>query len=377
MILVGLLPAVFAQETGEEPPSWYALPTFDFTSDTGFGFGIAGGLYAHRDGVRPYKSAIELDLYATTKRIQNHQLWFEVLQLADRPVRLQGSVGFTASVSDNFCGIAGVPDCSTAAAQPGESSSDNVVRYSAPTGMLSMLWEPASWPLGLMGGWYGARYRPGVLQETTPYADSLYASLHPDGETGLYSTAMAGLRRDSRDDEIDPRRGLQADISVRGSHAVIGSRWAGAGINATAIGYLTLHESLVSATRMVVDRVWGELPTLELSRFGGWSPGSGLGGDMGRGIRADRYVGRRKSMGQQELRWMPLHPSVWGAPLGLGVVGFFDAGVVADGEDAVAAWGTGGGIRIDVSDFVFRFDMGFSPVEDWQPYGYLDFGHAF
>ena len=74
---------------------------------------------------------------------------------------------------------------------------------------------------------------------------------------------------------------------------------------------------------------------------------------------------------------MPLHPSVWGAPLGLGVVGFFDAGVVADGEDAVAAWGTGGGIRIDVSDFVFRFDMGFSPVEDWQPYGYLDFGHAF
>ena len=74
---------------------------------------------------------------------------------------------------------------------------------------------------------------------------------------------------------------------------------------------------------------------------------------------------------------MPLRPSVWGEPIGLGVVGFFDAGVVADGASAVAAWGSGGGIRIDVSDFVFRFDMGFSPVEDWQPYSYLDFGHAF
>ena len=375
-MILALLGAAAAQEADGERPAWYALPTFDFTTDTGFGFGVAGGLYAHRDGIQPYKSAIELDLYATTKRIQSHQLWLEVLQLADRPLRLQVSAGFAASVSDNFCGIAGEPDCTGGSAGDLDSS-EGLVRYSAPTGMLSLLWEPPSWPLGLMGGWYGARYRPGVFQETTPYADSLYAALHPDGETGLYSTAMIGVRRDRRDDEIAPSRGLQADASVRGSHAAIGSRWSGAGLNATAIGYLPLQESLVSATRLVVDRVWGEIPTLELSRFGGWSPGSGLGGDMGRGIRADRYVGRRKAMGQQELRWMPMRPSVLGRPLGLGVVGFLDAGVVADGADSVAAWGTGGGIRIEISDFILRFDMGFSPVEYWQPYGYLDFGHAF
>ena len=60
-----------------------------------------------------------------------------------------------------------------------------------------------------------------------------------------------------------------------------------------------------------------------------------------------------------------------------GGAGFIDGGRVTDGADAVTAWGTGGGIRIDTAGFVIRFDVAVSPVEGWQPYSYIDFAHAF
>ena len=371
--MLWLIAAASAQETDDRDVSWYALPTVDYTSDTGIGFGLSGGLYFEQAGLMPYKSAIELDLYATTKRIQYHSLWFEIVQLADRPIRLQGGLGFTASVSDSYCGVAGDPDCDSEATA---SESYYLQRYSAPTASLTALVQPARWPVGLVVGGYGARYRPGVFEQDTPYPGSLYSASFPEGETGLYSGVMLGLLRDTRDNEFSPSRGGQSDASLRGGSVLTGSQWDHLGTNLTLTGYLPLHPTLTSASRLVFDRVWGELPSMELGTFGGWSGGSGLGGDIGRGIRAGRYLGRLKALGQQELRWMPLSLSMWNTPVDVGGVAFFDAGHVADAGTGVSAWGTGGGIRIDInSDFLVRFDMGFSPVESWQPYSYI--GHAF
>lgn len=371
--MLALLAAVAHAGEGHDPLSWYALPTIDYSSDFGLGGGLAGGLYFERPDMAPYKAAIELDLYATTKRIQAHSLWLEVLQVADRPLRLQAEVGFLASVSDNYCGVAGEPDC---AAEP--VGSENLLRYSAPTARTAGLWQPPALPVGLMAGLEGAIYRPGVFDVTTPYPDSLYAEAFPDGEQGRYTTAMIGLLTDSRDDEINPSRGVRADASVRGGGAATGSEWASLGLNASGIGFAPLTPALTAATRLVFDAVWGEVPTPQLAQFGGWSGGLGLGGDMGRGIRSGRYIGRRKAMGQQELRWMPLTVDIARTPVTFGGVGFFDAGIISDADAVVAAWGTGAGVRIDIGgDFLMRYDMGLSPVEDWQPYSYIDFGHAF
>ncbi|MFT5684326.1 MAG: hypothetical protein ACI8RZ_005267 [Myxococcota bacterium] len=368
-----LLAALARADEPGDPLSWYALPTIDYSSDWGLGGGLSGGLYFERDDMAPYKSAIELDLYATTKRVQEHSLWFEILQLADRPVRLQGQLGFQASTTDNYCGVAGVPDCA-----PVSEGNTNLLRYSAAFARLAALWQPTGWPVGLMGDLQGASYRPGVFDVAVPYPDSLYAASFPDGERGRYTTAMIGLLRDTRDDEINPARGLRADASVRGGGAATGSQWRNLGLNATSVGFLPLTPKLTTATRIVLDAVWGEVPTMVLGAFGGWAGGSGLGGDIGRGIRAGRYIGRRKALGQQELRWMPVSFSVRETPVTLGGVGFFDAGHITDEDASVSAWGTGAGIRIDIGgDFLLRYDMGLSPVEDWKPYSYIDFGHAF
>jgi hypothetical protein len=159
---------------------------------------------------------------------------------------------------------------------------------------------------------------------------------------------------------------------------VIGSAWTSLGLNASGIGFAPITPHLTAATRLVFDAIWGEVPTPQLGQFGGWSGGQGLGGDMGRGIRSRRYIGRRKAMGQQELRWMPLTVDIARTAVTLGGVGFFDAGHVSDTDAAVTAWGTGAGIRVDIGgDFLMRYDLGLSPVEGWQPYSYIDFGHAF
>jgi hypothetical protein len=367
-----MLLALAALARADDPVSWYALPTLDYTSDTGIGGGLAGGVYFERPDLEPYKAAIELDLYATTKRIQDHRLWGEILRFADLPLRIQGEVGFLATVSDSYCGIAGSPDCPQAM-----GPSDWLLRYTAPTGAVAALWQPTGWPAGLLAGLRGTRYRSGVFDVTTPYPGSLYAASFPDGEQGWHTTAMVGLLRDTRDDEIATRRGLRTEVSLRGG-PVIGSQWRGGGVNATGIGFAPLTPRLTLATRLVLDAMWGEVPTMALDELGGWAGGRGLGGDIGRGIRAGRYIGRRKALGQQELRWMPLTISVAQTPVTLGGVGFLDGGRVADEGASVAAWGAGGGLRIDVGgDFLMRFDMGVSPAEDWRPFSYIDFGHAF
>ncbi|MDG1482467.1 MAG: BamA/TamA family outer membrane protein [Myxococcota bacterium] len=369
--MVALFLTIAHAEEPRDPLSWYALPTIDYSSDFGLGGGLASGLYFERPDMAPYKAAVELDLYATTKRVQEHSLWFEVLQLAEQPLRLQAEVGFLATVSDNYCGVAGEPDCTTTAGDR------NLLRYSAPTARVAALWSPLE-RAGVMAGLEGAVYRPGVFNVTTPYPDSLYAEAFPDGEQGRYTAAMVGLLTDSRDDEINPTRGLRADASVRGGGGVIGSAWTSLGLNASGIGFAPITPHLTAATRLVFDAIWGEVPTPQLGQFGGWSGGQGMGGDMGRGIRSRRYIGRRKALGQQELRWMPLTVDIARTAVTLGGVGFFDAGHVSDTDAAVTAWGTGAGIRVDIGgDFLMRYDLGLSPVEGWQPYSYIDFGHAF
>lgn len=373
--MILLLSGLAAAEE-ERPISWYALPTLDYSSDFGFGFGVAGGVNFEREGFAPYRSSIQVDAYATTKRIQAHRLWFDVLRFADLPLRVQGSLGFDASISDNYCGIAGEPDCVLPDADPTYYQ----LRHSEPTGSLNGLWQPEGWPAALFVGWSGARYRPGVFTTTTPYPDSLYAESFPEGETGLSSTAQVGVMRDTRDAEYGPTSGIWAEASARGSHRLIGSRWDSIGSNATFRSYLSLTGRLVWASRLVLDGVWGEQPTLERAAFGGWWGGWGLGGDMGRGIRDSRYIGSFKALGQQELRWMPIVFEAWDSVVQLGGVAFADGGAVtaALSEAGVAAWGTGGGIRFQMDDdFILRFDMGFSPVEGWSPYSYIDFGHAF
>ncbi len=386
----------------EDRVDWLALPTFDYTTDTGFGFGASGGVYWYRDGLTPYKAALELDLFLTTKWIQDHGLWLDVLEVRGLPLRIQTWAGYASSLTGNFCGYAHEARCDPIVAEAvadgiglvGDERDEFLKRYyglrhTAPYAGGLGLWRLNDRPRQIEGmfGWSGVFYLPGVPSDPTPWPDSLYPSAYaPAGERGFSSQLQVGVVFDDRDDELNPRRGYWIDASVRGASQYWGSDWDYVGANLTLRSYVPLgFEELVSASRVALDGVWGDLPTLEMLRMGGLQIYEAYGGsEMGRGIRYGRYLGRFKALAQHELRWttFTLRPGddtftfMW--------VALVDAGVVSlDTETLVAsqtgsAVGLGAGSRVIWNeDLIIRFDLAASPVEAWSPFFYIDFGQIF
>ena len=75
----------------EEPENWErerwgggGLPALNYNSDEGFGFGVVASAYRYNGEVAPYKTAINLVIFATTFGIHNHSLEVDTLQVGDR-----------------------------------------------------------------------------------------------------------------------------------------------------------------------------------------------------------------------------------------------------------------------------------------------------
>jgi len=103
---------------------------------------------------------------------------------------------------------------------------------------------------------------------------------------------------------------------------------------------------------------------------------------MGRGIRVQRYLGKGRVYNQSELRWRFLDFEGFDQRFALTTAGFVDAAIVSDELAAPtntgAAAGFGGALRLAWNEnFIVRFDVGFSPIENMAPSIYLLIGNPF
>jgi hypothetical protein len=156
------------------------------------------------------------------------------------------------------------------------------------------------------------------------------------------------------------------------------------GANITLRQYATLiPDKVISATRIVLDGTWGDMATADISRMGGSRDYSAIGGQYGgRGLRAWRYLGQVKALGQQEFRYTFARIAPGSQTFAFGLVGFFDYGFAArDFSDLSvndSGYGTGAGLRVTWNEnFIVRVDGGFSPVEDWGSKIYINLDHIF
>lgn len=163
-----------------------------------------------------------------------------------------------------------------------------------------------------------------------------------------------------------------------------GSSWDFGGINLTHRQYQTLIDKwLVSATRVVADTAFGDMPTQELVRMGGLVDYSAVGGQYGgRGLRQWRMIGKTKLLAQEELRLTFARLTPGESNLDLGTVGFFDYGLVAPSlselDEFETGYGVGGGLRVTWNtNFIVRVDAGFSPIEEWANKLYINLDHIF
>ncbi|MFT4980068.1 MAG: hypothetical protein ACI8S6_005980 [Myxococcota bacterium] len=380
-----------------------ALPAVNYNSDEGFGYGLIGTGYWYRDGLRPYKAALTARYFRTTKKVNAHMLRLDMLDVADLPLRVTARADFYSALAQNFCGYVGDGHCGDDSDAIAEAAADGrglvgeerddflrryyLMRYTETALNIQTRTRLKDLPhkVEILAGYRGSYYIPGVFGDDTPWDGSLYqSSYYEDGETGFASVLQAGMVFDNRDNEPAPNSGYWSEFSLRGASPFWGSAWSYAGVNLTHRQYVTvIPDWLVSATRLVGDATWGDMPTQDIVRVGGLQDFSAIGGQYGgRGMRSWRLTGQVKALFQEEFRLTFARFTPGTQRINLGLVGFFDAGWSARSFDQLdlseSAIGTGSGLRVTWNEnFIVRIDAGFSPIEDWSNKLYINLDHIF
>ena len=388
------------------------LPALGYDADNGFLVGAIGNLY-FQDGVtRPYRLALQLQILITHKLVQDHALKFDALAVGGLPLRLTGSLGWSQSLTQNYCGVGLGVTCDDDVAEveadkrdlSGTAREDFVRRFYLhrfmnPFAVLQGRWALTPLPsrIEVFGGWRGSYYIPGTWADDdgdgdadlTPYPGSFYERDFPDGEGGFASIFQAGLMLDTRDNEPSPRRGMWVESSVRAATPAWGSTWTWAGANATGRLYVPLIDGeapgrLTLANRVVVDAVFGDIPLQELVRPGGFVDYLSFGGaDMGRGIRVQRYVGKLKVFAQSELRWRIVEWQMLGSDFAFSTNAVVDAGYVGVevfDQQPSGAIPVGGGVAALLhwnENFMLRVEVATSAVENYGISPYITLGQSF
>jgi hypothetical protein len=409
--VIALLGAALAAEPADDPApaaawqrsgwGWGGLPAVNFNSDEGFGFGVVGSIYRYDARTNPYRTAVNLVIFATSKGIQTHSLELDALELGQKPLRFTSRIEFATTRTSNYCGVGPAVTCSDffaeqAADQEGLSGAAREeyervyyrTRFINPNGQFNLRWalDPLPHRLELFTSYRVNVLVPGDFSTATAYPGSLYDQDFPGGEQGVVSQVQLGIMLDDRDYEPAPTRGYWIEGSVRGAHGVIGSDYDHFGFNTTLRGYVPLGtDDLVFAERVVFDGLVGDTHAVDLAMPGGFQRYVFYGSlNAGRGIRLRRYLGKVKALQQAELRWTPWRPKVGSTKLAVGVLGFSDLGFVAEDFQRIDTMFStplptvGGGLRVGVDGaFVVRADVGVSPIEDWAPSLYIDLRNTF
>lgn len=380
---------------------WGGLPAVAYNSDDGLGGGVVGNIYRYDGMTAPYKMEIYFLFYVTTKQVHTHRVQVDMLEVGGLPLRVTTRAEFSLTRSGNYCGLSVPGDCSIPqrdalledAGLSGQDLEDAEARFyktrfKTPLFFLNARYALKKGPprLEAFGTVFGQYIIPGDFQADTPWPNSLYAMDFPEGERGLDSMMQAGIMLDARDNEPSPKRGYWVEGSLRTSIPGV-STWDYWGFNTTLRGYTPLGtERVILADRLVADGIFGDQPTMGMSRAGGSTIYEMYGGQRaGRGTRLRRVIGKARFMNQTEIRATVWSPEVKGTTIDITPVAFLDAGYFATdwsdlgtGQNEAFVYGTGGGLRLAFNkNFIIRADVGVSPLEDWSPSVYIDIYNLF
>lgn len=184
----------------------------------------------------------------------------------------------------------------------------------------------------------------------------------PGAGKSSVSLVTAKVRLDTRDSQIQPRKGFRAFYSIELSPSVLGGDWDFGKHRLEISKYNTIYNNHIFAARFWWQHVSGSAPYQEMSKIGdGWTA---------RGYKADRFLDKTMTLASIEYRF-PIFRK-------LGSVLFADAGRVFNKlskftlTDWHCNWGLG--LRYNLENFVVRMDIGRS-VEGTRLF--FNFGNVF
>jgi outer membrane protein assembly factor BamA len=167
------------------------------------------------------------------------------------------------------------------------------------------------------------------------YRDSLGLISANEANGGWVNTIKAGLVWDSRDNRPNPMKGIWTETGIEIAPKFLGNDWGFSKFYITHRQYFTLVENNLSLVYRVQYQTTlsGEVPFFYQSQVltyrltGYQSEGLGGSGTM-RGVLKNRVVGDAFVLGNVELRWKPVHFTLFNKESYLGLNLFYDIGRV-------------------------------------------------
>ncbi len=354
ILVVLLLAKAGAADLGTAPAlGWRptVLPLLSFSSDEGTGYGIRASLFRYNGSTAPYAAALSAQAFATSGGRAAHRLYLDLPGWRSGE-RLEIEILYERINYANFYG--GLSDRAVEDLLQGGAVGS---RRGRTTFRQVYPRLTAMWLRTLAGPWVwrtGAQL--GHCQITANgEAGNLLVQLHPLGrDGGLLVMGNIGLRRDSRDDYNDSRRGLFDEILLEYGGGRGGS-YRGGRLGLDHRHFLPLPGGLVLAQRLGATLAFGALPFYEYPALGG--------DDTVRGLLEARERERGRLLANLELRWPGWAP-FRGLPMRGGLLFFADAGQ-SFARGAGPSWrgwrsGLGLGARGHWHGTIARLDLGHS-----------------
>ena len=387
-------------DQGKPEIRWFALPNIGFDTDDGLGFGARGELAVHQPGYAPYKTAYVVHIFATLRGFHHHRFRYDRTGLGPgRRLRLTAHLAWRQWLNDGYWGIGNRTTRQRAYVEQDLDAEDprrKRYRYTLFQPFLHVTLRARLARRWRMFASVNAKYS---MIET--YPGSLLAEQRPFGmDGGLTLLLSGGFLYDSREPEVDPRRGLFAELSGRAAGPLPHGAGAFGGLFASVRGYVSPAPWLVLAARLMGEMLWGEVPFYEMVHWGGAVPVAGFGGfETLRGVSFGRWRAPGKAIFNGEARFYVLRHTLFSRPMVWQLALLLDAGVVwgageadstpdAEADSLPIHPAAGVGLRVIFEEtFVGRVDFGLAPDPVREPDGevaqqlswgiYFVFDHAF
>jgi len=352
-----------------------AVPLVNYTTDEGAGLGANAALFFRDPVIKPYRYALALNLFFTTRNIQDHMVRFDAPFFLGSAYRPTFMIRFERDPVRPYYGI----------------SNDARIDKSLPSDARATLYQhlfvqPQSAltvKRTLGRGWEVATTLLGAVTRIETASTSLLAQQRPTGfQGGVLTELTVEIAYDTRDSEAAPTRGLYAELIARGGQQSATDLYGGGALVARGYWSPWSTPAFTLAGRFDLDVLEGNVPFTRLATFAGRPPLAGIGGSQSlRGIPRYLYIGKIKTLGNLEARSRLCRFEPGDHTLDLMLAAFVDTGRVWTGHEEDDPLfhlhgASGGGVRLGwEEDYVLRLD--YARAFEGSSGLYLDFSQAF
>jgi outer membrane protein assembly factor BamA len=378
LLVVVTTPAFAQQPTQPTPPTetvetgweWFGLPTLNFNSDEGFGYGALLQLYNYGNGTaKPYRFMIRPLVLFTTKGRRDFTIELDAPGLLGDGWRLDAFAGLEKHLATPYYGIGNETEFDETLKEP---PNDYYYTYGRTqwrfaTNVQRRLTKSARFLVGV--GFTDVETDPVPFDSgTTLFADDFNRTTN--GPSGTLLTGRVGVTLDTRDREIGPRGGHWIDLLAQEIVEARGPMNYYSRFTLTARKYWSINDRLVFAQRIAGQATThgtDGVPIFDYSTFqAAVGQSEALGGSSSvRGIPRNRFIGRSVVFSNSELRWRFKDLKIMNKSAYMVASAFVDAGRVWDTGMKVGELfsdlhaGYGGGWRLGLGpSFLIAFDVG-------------------